>query len=187
MRITGVLILLAVIGTACYAQDADQSLRQAQEMVELRKQLKELKESRPKPDPKFFKLDFVLKEVEGARVLNSRSFSMYSATDAAPSNIRTGVKVQEGTNEHPNWTDIGVRIDVRNIREIRDELAFNVATEITGLPQDTIEGPARAIMRQYIWNSDVLIPIRKPTVIFSSDSTSSKSQMQVELTATPVM
>jgi hypothetical protein len=30
------------------------------------------------------------------------------------------------------------------------------------------------------------VPIRKPTVIFSSDDTTTKHQMQVELTATPI-
>lgn len=187
MRLTGLVLCLAIIATACYGQEPDQSLKQAQELLELRKQLKELREAKPKPDPKFFKLDFVLKEVEGTKVLNARSFSMYSATDSVPSNIRTGVKVQEGNAEHPNWTDIGVHIDVRNIRELRDQLAFNLTAEITGLPPDPTEGPARTIMRQYLWSSDVLVPIRKATIIFSSDSTSSKSQMQVELTATPVM
>jgi hypothetical protein len=30
------------------------------------------------------------------------------------------------------------------------------------------------------------IPLKKPTVLFSSDNLDSKSQMQVEVTATPV-
>ena len=139
-----------------------------------------------KPDTKFFKLDFVLKEMDGSKVVNARSYSMFSGTSAVPSSIRTGVKVQEGDSEHPNWTDIGVRIDVREIRQIGNDLAFYATTEITGLPQDSSAGPGRPIMRQYVWSSEVLIPIKKPTVIFSSDSTTSKTQMQVELTATPV-
>jgi hypothetical protein len=140
-----------------------------------------------KPEPKFFKLEFVLREVDGSKVVNARSYTIPAGTDGLPSSIRTGVKVNVGDAQHPDWTDIGVRIDVRSLRELQNQLACNVTAEITGLPQDTISGTsARSVMRQYVWSSDTVIPMRKPTVIFSSDSTTSRNQMQVEVTATPV-
>jgi hypothetical protein len=42
------------------------------------------------------------------------------------------------------------------------------------------------LLRQNRWRSDVLVPLRKPTVIFSSDDPTSTHKMQVELTATPI-
>jgi hypothetical protein len=36
------------------------------------------------------------------------------------------------------------------------------------------------------WNAPVIVPLRKATVIFASDDPSSKRQMQLELTATPI-
>jgi hypothetical protein len=158
-------ILAGLMATACFAQDASKA---------------------EKPESRFFKLDFVLKEVDGGKVLNARSYSMLAATERAPSSIRTGQKIQEGTTEHPNWVDVGVRIDARGLRESQGQLSFSATTEVTGLPQDTT--PERpAMLRQYLWSSDVEVPLRKPTVIFSSESTTSKAQMQVEVTATPVM
>ena len=50
----------------------------------------------PKPSEplKFYKLEFVLKEVEGAKVLNARSYSMTAATDArGTQSIRAGIRV----------------------------------------------------------------------------------------------
>jgi hypothetical protein len=42
------------------------------------------------------------------------------------------------------------------------------------------------VTRQNQWRSAVVIPVKKPTVVFSSDDVSSKRQLQLELTATPV-
>jgi hypothetical protein len=40
------------------------------------------------------------------------------------------------------------------------------------------------LIRQTKWSSNVIVPIGKPTVIFSSDDATTKGQMQLELTAT---
>jgi hypothetical protein len=42
------------------------------------------------------------------------------------------------------------------------------------------------IIRQNRWGSHVLVPLKKPTVIFSSDDLTTKRQMQLEVTATPI-
>jgi len=39
-------------------------------------------------------------------------------------------------------------------------------------------------IRQNRWSSSVVVPLSKPTVIFSSDDLTSKRQFQLELTAT---
>ena len=132
-----------------------------------------------KPEPKFYKLDFVLKEVDGPRVVNSRSYSTYAATDALPSMIRANIKMQDGR-------EVGIRIDARSLRQVQNQLGLNLTTDVSGLPQESSTESAHPILRAYLWSSEVLVPIRKPTMVFSSDSTSSKTQMQVELTATPI-
>jgi hypothetical protein len=43
------------------------------------------------------------------------------------------------------------------------------------------------VVRQNKWNSGVIVPLKKPTVVFSSDDLTTKRQMQVELTATPIL
>jgi hypothetical protein len=40
------------------------------------------------------------------------------------------------------------------------------------------------VIRQNKWDSTVLIPIGKPTVVFSSDDLDDRGKLQVELTAT---
>jgi hypothetical protein len=42
------------------------------------------------------------------------------------------------------------------------------------------------VIRQNRWSSNVVVPLKKPTLIFASDDATSKRQMQLELTAAPV-
>ncbi len=52
--------------------------------------------------------------------------------------------------------------------------------------QTEVAGVGEPVIRQNVWDSTVLVPIGKPTVVFSSDDLDSKGKMQVEVTATRV-
>jgi len=143
---------------------------------------------------KFYKLEFVVKEVEGGKVLNARSYSMTAAVDAKDSaSIRAGSKIPVMMSSGGfNYIDVGVNIDCRAIREVQRDLALFVAAEVSSLPSEpaapaTIGAPTTPTVRQNRWSSSIIVPVKKPTLIFSSDDLASKRQMQLELTATPVM
>ena len=153
---TGLLIAGMAAG-ACFAQDTK---------VE-------------KPEAKFYKLNFVVKEVEGSKVLNARTYSMLASTDSTNS-IRAGEKVPVTVG--PGQTqilDIGTNVDCHHVRPVENELALDVTVDSSGMVQET----AQPLVRTFRWSSGVVIPLNKPTVIFSSDHASGKGQMQVELTA----
>jgi hypothetical protein len=140
-------------------------------------------------EPKFYKLDFVLKEVDGKRILNSRNYSILAATDENGS-IRAREQVQvrvipESTSYQT--VDVGTDIDTRKIRELGNNLVLVVNINVNGLPQEPGATSAPSTVRHYSWSSGVLIPLRKPTTIFSSDLTTGKTQMQLELTAIPIL
>lgn len=140
--------------------------------------------------PKYFHLDFVVQELEGGKVANARHYTTSVATgDAYNCQVRTGSKVAVQTGSSGNnstqftYIDVGVSIDCRAAREIDGSLALGVTAEVSSA------GPARnpetpPLIRQNKWSSNVIVPIGKPTVIFSSDDVTSKGQMQLELTAT---
>src|SRR5712692_4544325 len=144
----------------------------------------------PEP-PKFYKLDFVLKEVEAAKVLNARSYSITVSTDTSSphSSIRTGSRVPTPTGSAGQFTfiDVGVNIDCGPIKAEQNELSLAVTAEVSSILQESTTPPgAHPVIRQNKWTSSVVVPIKKPTVIFSSDDTTTKRQMQLELTATPI-
>ncbi|MGI8745911.1 MAG: hypothetical protein ACR2NN_25695 [Bryobacteraceae bacterium] len=139
------------------------------------------------PDaPKFYKLDFVVKEVEATKVVNARSYStMISDKSIWPNSIRAGSKVPYNTSgTQYQYAEVGVNIDCRAAMEIGSELSLVVNAEVSSTAPESPQNTP--IIRQNKWASTVLVPIRKPVIIFSSDDAITKRQMQLELTATPV-
>ena len=137
--------------------------------------------------PKYFHLDFAVKELESGKLINVRHYTTTIATgESTPytCSTRAGSKVpvplagQTGTT----YIDVGVNIDCRSAKEIESSLAISVAAEISS-PAPTSNPP---LIRQTKWSSNVIVPIGKPTVIFSSDDVTTKGQMQLELTATAI-
>jgi hypothetical protein len=141
---------------------------------------------------KFYKLEFVVKEVEGGKVLNARAYSATVSTDLrdGPTQIRAGSKVPYqttvGESKNLQYLDVGVNIDCRSIREMESGLSLFVSATINGVPSDIAVPSGPPTVRQNSWSSSVIVPLKKPTLLFSSDDPASKRQMQLELTATPI-
>ena len=138
---------------------------------------------------KFYKLEFVVKEVEAGKVLNTRAYSMTveaNATGGRASSIRTGTKVpySSGANQW-NYADVGVNIDCSSVRQAQRDLSLSVSADISSVQTEAgaSETSMRPIIRQNRWSSSVIVPLARPTVLFSSDDPASKRQMQLELTA----
>ncbi len=144
----------------------------------------ETPKSAPEP-PKFYRLDFVVKEVEGAKVVNSRSYSTSISTDAPITSVRTVNKI--AFSPSPNQfqhIDVGMAIDCRSPRELQGQLGMRVSADINSVASDS---PAnQPLTRNNKWDASVVVPLRKPTLLFSSDDLTSKRQMQLEVTATPI-
>jgi hypothetical protein len=146
------------------------------------------KEAASIEEPKYFHLDFVLKELENAKVINSRSYATTVATnDPSKSIIRAGNKVPVqtgGASGNLTYIDVGVNIDCWSARASQDRLALYVSAESSSAP--TNQPSTAPMIRQNKWDSVVVVPFRKPTVVFTSDDPGSKHQIQLELTAVPI-
>lgn len=159
IRLTGVMLLAAT----CLAQNAE--------------------------GLKFFKLEFTVKDMEGTHALSSRTYSVVATTDGPNSSIRAGSKVpipvSPGSTQQFSFIELGVNIDCRSIKEVQNALSLNVTADISSSAQEA-STPSYPIIRQNKWSSSVVVPIGKPTLIFSSDDVTTKRQIQLELTATPI-
>lgn len=142
------------------------------------------------PPPKYFHLDFVVKELESGKVVNSRAYSTTISSPGIQSVIRSGSKVpvETGTKSGVTYIDVGVNIDCISAKEVQNGLALNVTADVSTIASDTAPATASRppIIRQNKWNGNVLVPLRKATTLFSSDDVTTKRQMQLELTATPI-
>jgi hypothetical protein len=66
---------------------------------------------------------------------------------------------------------------------VSGELSFHLSAEVSNVLSDG--SSPRPIIRQNRWSSYVTVPIKKPTIVFSSDDNTTKHIMQLEVTATP--
>jgi hypothetical protein len=151
-------------------------------------------ESKPEGQPKYFRLDFTVKELEGGKVVNARSYSTSLSNQKEDSvQIRTGDKVPiiYETNK-VSYQDVGVNIDCNALKLVDTQIALHINATISSVVADAQgkapgEGSAGApLIRNTTWGSTVLVPLRKAATVFSSDGAATKRQTQLELTVTPI-
>jgi len=138
------------------------------------------------PDSKspehFFKLDLVVKELEAGKIVSSHNYSTPIEV-GGKSSIRMGDKVKiDNYSGGFSWTDVGVNIDCQLTNVTSSGLTLHIVADISGV----VAPDKGTVISSAKWNADVIIPLRKATTVFSSDSPSSKRQMQLEVTATPI-
>jgi hypothetical protein len=153
------------------------------------------------PPVHYYHLDFVIMEVGAdGKPVNSRAYSTTVTTEPhTNSDIRTGSRIPIVTGGHADnspdkrlemqyqYLDVGVNIGVRNAREAGRDLAFDLKAEVSSLAATpSPSGAADPVIRQNLWQTAVLIPVGKSTVVFKSDALESKGGMQVSVTATPL-
>jgi hypothetical protein len=144
--------------------------------------------------PDYYHLDFVVKELDGGKVLNSRTYSTTVSSDKTvpASSIRVGSRVPVSTSSASNnplvntqftYVEVGVNIDCHVVKEVGNQLTLSVSADVSGVADLTTHPP---VIRNNKWTSNVIVPLKKPITIFSSDDPASKHQMQLELTATAI-
>jgi hypothetical protein len=150
--------------------------------------------------PNYYHLVFVVQELDAAgKPVNSRTYTTNVSTDPKHSgSIRTGSRIPIATGAFASggekgqvetqfqYIDVGVNFDIRRIEDVRHELGIDLAAEISSVAEASDARLHQPVIRQNRWQTQVLIPISKATVLFSSDSLDSKGSLQVTVTATPI-
>lgn len=142
-------------------------------------------------DIHYYRLDIVVKELgDDGKVVNSRAYNATVSTDRGVSTIRTGSRIPVGvrtTDRDIQYLDVGVNIDCGEVHETPQGVALSLTAEISSLATPaSATNVGTPIIRQNKWRSVVVLPIGKPTVVFSADNLENKGKMQLEATATPL-
>ncbi len=156
----------------------------------------------PEAPAHFYHLDFVVQEMgSDGKPTNSRSYAATVSTGPHDrgTSIRTNSRVpfptgpstagsngQAQVNTQFQYVDVGVNIDARSAREIGRLLSIDLVADVSSIGSPVDTGIHAAVTRQNKWQATVLIPVGKPTVVFSSDTLDNKGSMQVVATATPL-
>lgn len=144
-------------------------------------------------EPRYFRLDFVIRELDGKRPITSRNYSTtVVANDRARGScsLRTGNRVPIPTSAKEaqfNYSDVGVSIDCNGADTVGSELALGLSAEISSLLDSTAGTQSTPpLLRSVRWRSTALVPTAKPTVVFSSQDDKTNHTLELEVTATPL-
>jgi hypothetical protein len=156
-------LLLLLTATVCLAQDEPK-----------------------KPEPaKYYRVDFVVKESEGGRTVNSRNYGMTVA--AGKGVIRTGDRVPVTSNTKEGsvtFIDVGVNIDWSIDFPVQDQVRMHISADISSVAPD--KPGLLPLINSTRCTSDLIVPLRKATNIFSADGATTKRQTQMDVTVTPI-
>ena len=176
------MTLLGLAGLSCLAQSGANTEASKTDAAKTM-------EGAPK---KFYRLDFLVRELENERAINSRSYAMIVRSNTERGSMRAGEQVpyasSSGASTQWQQIDVGVSIDCRKLEELGERVALDLRAEISSVVENHDNGvsAARPIIRSNRWESTVLLPLKQPTVLFSSDDPASKHTMQLQLTVTPL-
>lgn len=142
----------------------------------------------------YYHLELVVQELgKDGKPTNSRTYTTTVSTeDRGSASIRTQSRIpiaiatgSSAGNTQFQYQDIGVNIDARRAHEIGRQLSIDLTADVSSVAErdPNLHEP---IIRQNRWQAIVLIPIGKPSVVFTSDTLDSKGSMQLVVTATPL-
>jgi hypothetical protein len=146
----------------------------------------------------FFKLAFVMYELEDGKRTNQRDYMMIGRTDNLPSSIRVATKVpittaEKGGDKAYTYTDVGLRINCSMKEQVDRRLQLHCDIEISSFirPEQIANatgnaGPAVPFLRDTRTDSWVLLTPGKPAILNTVDDINSTKRMQIEVTATKV-
>lgn len=145
----------------------------------------------PGPTFNFFKLTFVIYELDDGKRINQRDYMMIGKTNNQPSSIRIGTRVPVYTEEKKmTYVDAGLTLRCNLIEQTDHRLQADCDIEISSfIRPEQVAGsgsnvPSAPVLRTTRTSSWALLALGKPTAIATVDDINSAKRMQIEVTAT---
>lgn len=132
------------------------------------------------------------------KMVSSHSYSTIVVANtghASPSQIRSNDRVPiamgnpSGGNTQYQYQDVGTNIDTYGVKLGGNQLTLGLSVSLNEVAKNdvatekTIFAP---VVRQLKWESNVIVTVGRPTVIFTSDNPSDTGKTELELTATEI-
>jgi hypothetical protein len=131
------------------------------------------------------------------KVTSSHSYSTIVVANSAPpptSRIRSNDRVpiavgspSSGNTEY-QYQDVGTNIDSFSAKLTGNQLTVNLSASLSEVAKNEAATEKRIppVIRQLSWQSDVMVTVGKPTIVFTSDNPSDTGKTELELTATEI-
>jgi hypothetical protein len=144
----------------------------------------------------FFKLAFMMYELDDAKRINQRDYMMIGRTDNQPSSIRVATKVPiytevKGNDKQYTYIDVGLRVNCSLKEQLDRRVQLHCDIEISSFlrPEQIVgatghAGPEAPVLRTTRTESWALLTLGKPSILTTVDDINSAKRMQIEVTAT---
>jgi hypothetical protein len=191
MKIFTNVILIVALAGSLFGQQTP-----AKETSEQPPKKDSVENREPAATNNFFKLAFVLYEVDDGKRTNQRDYMMIGRTDNQPSSIRVATKVpittlEKGDEKQYTYTDVGLRINCSMKEQVDRRLQLHCDIEISSFirPEQIANatgnaGLAAPFIRTTRTESWALLTPGKPAILNTVDDINSTKRMQIEVTAT---
>jgi len=134
---------------------------------------------------KFYKLDFVVRELDGGKSVSARNYTLITKSGDWQQ-LRVGTKVPISVEEKKiQYQDIGLSVDCRII-EGAHSTSLVAKAEISSFANPQGDKGDAPMMRNVQMNTTAPLTLGKPLVISGVDELNSNHRFQLEVTATEV-
>jgi hypothetical protein len=196
MKIFTRILFVLALGGSLLAQQPPKDT--ADQPAKDQPQKKEVLAGREGMTENFFKLAFVMYELDDGKRTNQRDYMMIARTDNQPSSIRVATKIpitteEKGKDKAYTYIDAGLNIRCSLKEQVDRRLQFHCDIEMSSFvrPEQIASvtgnaGPVLPVLRTTRTESWALLTLGKPAVFTTVDDINSAKRMQVEVTATKV-
>lgn len=130
----------------------------------------------------YYRLSFLVRELDGSKVINQRAYTMSVTADAKVCRLRSGTRIPVPSEKSWTYVDVGINLDVQ-AKEAPEGLQLEVTADISsGATENSATTNFPPSIRQVRSQGAVLAPIGKPTVVFTADDPASHHRFELEVT-----
>lgn len=179
-KISLLVVVFVLIGVAARAQD------NAKEAPK-----EETKSENQAPKPlSAYKLQFVLRELQDGKIVNTREYAMVVRDNYLPADLKIGSRIPVKDEKDFHYLDIGTSIFCGQVEGRAPYVALRCTVEISNFAlseQKLQSGIATApVLNQIRANLATVVEEGKQTMVSSIDDPSSTKRYEVAVTATKV-
>lgn len=173
-------VVMALIGMAAAQEKAKEGLK---EEVKAEKQSPRLLSA--------YKLEFVLRELQDNKLINTREYAMIVQEGFGPANVKIGSKIPARNPQGDlSYMDVGTNIQCWDLRAQPPRLGLNCTVEISNfaLPEQKLQSGVTSppVLNQIRMNVPPMLEEGKQVTIGSVDDPNSTKRYEIALTATKV-
>lgn len=133
----------------------------------------------------FYKLEFVLRELQDGKVVNTRNYMM-TIRNNEWGRTKAGARVPIKTGDTMQYLDIGVNIECMVV-DRNEYVSLSTTIEVSSFAlseQAPTLSDLPPVLRQFRTSMAAVVPINKQTVIGTIDDANSTKRYEIAVTAT---